>query len=201
MSNEDDLITTLIQRADATAATQAIVERYGVEIFSYLHSLFKDDDVASDAFATACENVYKSVLSFRGDSSVRTWFYIVARNAAHRQTRGKRHRNVDRLSAVASVLESPIRTATEAFRRTSTKSAIHKLRESLTEEEREILLLRIDRNLSWLEIAAVCSSSAENTEDDLKREAARLRKQFERAKARLRELAKHAGLLGENDGD
>jgi hypothetical protein len=57
-------------------------------------------------------------------------------------------------------------------------------------------LLRIDRGLSWLEIAAVClGDERESDAEELKREAARCRKQFERAKSRLRELAERAGLL------
>lgn len=195
MDESDGRVKQLIQQGDAIAATQLVVERYGAEIFGYVTSLLKDEDLASDAFATACENVYKSILSFRGESSVRTWLYVVARNAAHRQTRGKRRRNVERLSDVASALQAPMRTATEAFRRTEVKSEISKLRDSLTEEERELLLLRVDRGLSWLEIASVCSGSEHTDEETLKREAARCRKQFERTKERLRELAERAGLL------
>jgi hypothetical protein len=56
-------------------------------------------------------------------------------------------------------------------------------------------LLRVDRGLSWLEIAAVCAGSEAADEETLKREAARCRKQFERTKERLRELAEQAGLL------
>lgn len=199
MDETDDRVQELIQRGDAVAATQAVVERYGAEIFGYVASLLKDEDLASDAFARACENVYKAILSFRGESSVRTWLYVIARNAAHRETRGKRQRRAERLSDVASALAAPIRTATEAFKRTAVKSEIAKLRDSLTDEERELLLLRVDRGLSWLEIAAVCSGSEAVDEEALKREAARCRKQFERTKERLRELAKQAGLL-ERDG-
>lgn len=199
MDESDGRVKELIQQGDAIAATQLVVERYGAEIFGYVASLLKDEDLASDAFARACENVYKAILSFRGESSVRTWLYVIARNAVHRETRGKREKRVERLSDVASALQAPMRTATEAFRRTEVKSEISKLRDSLTEEERELLLLRVDRGLSWLEIAAVCSGSEVNDEETLKREAARCRKQFERTKERLRELAQQAGLL-DKDG-
>ena len=193
---EDDRVRELVQKGDAIGATQLVIERYGAEIFGYVASLLKDEDLASDAFARACENVYKGMLSFRGESSVRTWFYVIARNAAHRETRGKRRR-IERLSGVASALQAPIRTATAAFKRTGVKSEVAKLRDSLTDEERELLLLRVDRDLSWLEIAAVRSGSEASDEEALKREAARCRKQFERTKMRLRELAEQAGLLGD----
>jgi RNA polymerase sigma-70 factor (ECF subfamily) len=195
MDESDGRVQELIQRGDAVAATQAVVERYGAEIFGYVASLLKDEDLASDAFARACENVYKGILSFRGESSVRTWLYVIARNAAHRETRARRQRRAERLSDVASALAAPIRTATEAFKRTAVKSEIAKLRDLLTDEERELLLLRVDRGLSWLEIAAVCAGSEAADEETLKREAARCRKQFERTKERLRELAEQAGLL------
>jgi RNA polymerase sigma-70 factor (ECF subfamily) len=199
MENDDGRVRDLIRQGDAIGATQLVIERYGAEIFGYVTSLLKDEDVASDAFARACENVYKGVLSFRGDSSIRTWLYVVARHAAHREARSQRQHRAARLSGVASALQAPIRTATAAFKRTDVKSEIAKLREALTGEERELLLLRVDRGMSWAEIAAVCAGPEVTDDEALKREAARCRKQFERTKVRLRELAEQAGLLRDSD--
>ena len=86
---------------------------------------------------------------------------------------------------------------TAAFQRTEVKDEIAKLREALSDDDRELLLLRVDRGLSFTEIASVLNGLDPGQHEELKREAARCRKQFERIKLRLRELAIEAGLLQE----
>jgi RNA polymerase sigma-70 factor, ECF subfamily len=199
LMSEDNPVRELIERGDANAAAQFIVENYGMEVFGYVTSLLKDEDVASDAFSMACENVLKAVLTFRGESSVRTWFYTIARHAAYRVVRTQRRRREDRISALAPALQAPVRTATAAFQRTEVKDEFAKLREALSDEDRELLLLRVDRRLSFTEIASVLNGLAPGQHEELKREAARCRKQFERIKLRLRELAIEAGLLQAKD--
>lgn len=189
----DERVHSLIQAGDGAGATQLIVETHGVEIFSYLMALTRDEDLASDAFAVTCESVLKAVLSFRAESSVRTWLYTLARHAAYRESRLERRRRGERISGLANVLQAPLRTATEVFRRTDVKDEFGKLRAALSAEERELLVLRIDRGLSWLEIASIQQGT--NDVELIKREAARCRKRFERTKEKLRALAEKAGLL------
>jgi RNA polymerase sigma-70 factor, ECF subfamily len=188
-------LQAFVEQGDARGATKLIVETYGVEVFGYVTSLLKDEDLASDAFSAACENVFKAVTAFRGQSSVRTWFYTIARHAAFREARQRRRRRGEPISMLEGDLAAPVRTATAAFRKTEVKDKIAQLRESLSAEERELLLLRVDRGLSWNEIAAVCLGAEDAEESALKLEAARCRKQFERAKSKLRNLAEREGLL------
>lgn len=187
----------MVETGDAPRATQAVVERYGTEVFGYVLSLLKDEDLAQDAFSAACESVLEAVTAFRGQSSVRTWFYTIARHAAYREARQQRRRRGDRLSAIEPHLAARVRTATEAFRRTEVKDKIAELRAALSDDEREVLLLRTDRGLSWNEIAVVWLGPEGGADDEarVKLEAARCRKQFERTKDKLRRLAEDAGLL------
>lgn len=194
----DERVRELIGVGNASGATQLIVETYGVEVFGYLMTLVKSEELAGDAFAVACEDMLKAILRFRGDSSVRTWVYTLVRHAAYREARGVRRRRAEDIAGLADALQAPIRTATATFRRTEVKDEFSKLRDALSPEERELLLLRVDRGLSWAEIAQIQQGEGASA-DDLKREAARFRKQFERTKEKLRELAEQAGLLQNKD--
>ena len=71
------------------------------------------------------------------------------------------------------------------------------LREKLTPEEQTLLILRVDRQMSWRDIATVMhdEEAGEPDEAELKRNAAALRKRFERVKNNLRELAREQGLV------
>jgi RNA polymerase sigma-70 factor (ECF subfamily) len=56
--------------------------------------------------------------------------------------------------------------------------------------------MRIDRDLPWEEVArAFLEDVEQETEEELKREAARLRKRFQLVKRRLAERAREEGLL------
>jgi RNA polymerase sigma-70 factor (ECF subfamily) len=90
-----------------------------------------------------------------------------------------------------------VRTATVAYKRTDVTDRFQQLREQLTDEDQTLLILRIDRGLSWLELAQIMLGEDDKapSEEGLKTEAARLRKRFQHAKDRLRKLAEEAGLL------
>jgi hypothetical protein len=68
------------------------------------------------------------------------------------------------------------------------------------EHDQMLLILRVDRQMEWRDLALVISTSDASptaTLDNaaLDREAGRSRKRFERVKAELKDLAKKAGLL------
>jgi RNA polymerase sigma-70 factor (ECF subfamily) len=91
-----------------------------------------------------------------------------------------------------------VRTETLAFLRTETRTRLHSLRDSLPEEQRMLLVLRVDRQLAWNELARVLAETEGDAPLDdaaLAKEAARLRKQFQLVKDRLRALAKKEGLI------
>ena len=62
-----------------------------------------------------------------------------------------------------------------------------------------ILVLRLDRGLSWNEVALVTLGEEGASAEALRRESARLRKRFQDLKEELRVRAQRAGLL-EADG-
>jgi RNA polymerase sigma-70 factor (ECF subfamily) len=70
------------------------------------------------------------------------------------------------------------------------------LRERLDPEDQTLLILHVDRALTWPEIALVLHDEAAPLEGaEHGRAAARLRKRFERVKAEFRRLAREEGLL------
>jgi len=193
----DAEILALIRASDAHGATAELLKLHGAEVYGYVRSLLKDDDAADEAFAQASENVLLGIAAFRGECSLRTWFYVVARHAALQELKRGSRRRGERISIWEKHLAAPVRTATLAYRSTQVKDRVAELRASLSANERELLVLRVDRKLSWDEIALVCAEQAAPAVEalDLKKAAARHRKQFERVKDKLRELARAAGLL------
>lgn len=181
------------------AATTEALRRYGPELLGFLLSFHEDYDVAGDAFAVFCERLWQTLPEFEWRCSLRTWCYRLARSVAIDLQRGEaRHGRQVGLSSAPEVLALAERTRTEtlSFLRTEKRTALERLRDELPEEDRTLLVLRVDRELEWREIALVLAGAPRETDEaSLVREAARLRKRFQLVKDRLRSLARERGLL------
>ncbi len=182
-------------------ATSAMIRGYGPEILGFLTATLRDEASAEDVFSIFCENVLKGIAAFERRSSLRTWAYTVARHAAQRYGMQRRRRAARELQvpggAPLSAVAAQVRSETAAHLRTEIKSRFVALRDALAEEDRALLILRVDKGLEWTEIASILFEQKEGAggEPDLKRESARLRKRFQSVKERLVELGKKEGLL------
>jgi RNA polymerase sigma-70 factor (ECF subfamily) len=85
-----------------------------------------------------------------------------------------------------------VRTETSEYLRSEARDRVAALRSSLSEDERTLLTLRIDRGLSFREITEVLGETV--GEGDAKAQEARLRKRFQLLKEKLRKLAVSAGI-------
>jgi RNA polymerase sigma-70 factor (ECF subfamily) len=189
-----------LESGDEHAAVTRALEGYGPEVMGFLVAFLRDSDAADDVFSQFCEDVWHGLSRFRWEGALRAWVYAVARHAAvrYRRTGYERRRRPLEAAAALSQLEERVRTLTVTYLRTENRSAIDRLREQLAPDERALLILRLDRKLAWNEIAEIMADEEPKpTPESLKKDAATLRKRFERVKDRLRELAKAAGLLGD----
>lgn len=180
-------LSVLCARGELRAAATAIVERYGAEIVGFLVAVLRDRQAAAEVFAQLGLDLWSGLASFRGESSYRTWAYTLARNAAHRYRRDPLRRRGAPLSDCPELaeMERRVRTATLTYLRTEVKDEVSRLREMLDAEDQTLLILRVDRAMSWGDIAAVMLGASSDA-DERARGAATLRKRFERVKDRLR---------------
>ena len=191
------------QRGDHSGGVTLAIKGYGPELFGFLVAVHRSETEASDVFGELTEALWRGLPVFEWQSSFRTWAYAVARgimrtNRRNAGRKAKRGRPVGD-SAIAELAQG-VRTETLTFLRTEKRTRLQALRDSLPEEDKILLVLRIDRKLSWNELAGVLFDSDADvvaTADPaaVAREAARLRKRFQIVKDRLRDLAKEAGLL------
>lgn len=208
MSDEREALEQRIRQAfeagDHERAATLTIEAYGGEILGFLAAHLGDADEAGEVFAQFSEDFWKTLPSFQWRCSARTWAYKLARRAAsHQRRREKKHGRNQPLTGASRLSQAVarVRTATVAYKRTDVKDRFQALREQLPAEDQTVLILRVDRGLSWLELAEVmlgegADDGAAPSDEDLKKEAARLRKRFQIAKDRLKEMARAEGLLG-----
>ena len=145
------------------------------------------EDDAADVFSLWAEDVWNGLPAFRFEGALRSWAFRVAWNASARFRRdGWRLRRERLPTTAASRLAGSV---VQGSRGAPGDDRLDELRRDLDPEDHTLLVLRLDREMTWEEIAQVLSS-----EDRSIRPAA-LRKRFERLKERLARKARQQGLL------
>ena len=189
-------IRRLFKSNNMEATATYAIELYGPEVLGFLVATLKSKPDAEDVFAELCEDAWRGIQKFAWRCSFRTWFYTLARHATARFLRSP-HRARGRcvpLSA-AEEIANHVRTTTLAHLRTEVKDDFSRLRNRLDLEDQSLLILRVDRNMSWNDIAVVMSLNADLGKRDLARISARLRKRFQSIKENLRRYAIEEGIL------
>jgi RNA polymerase sigma-70 factor, ECF subfamily len=196
MGDVESRIQELSKAGAHDQAATLVLETYGSEVFGYLvHTLGNESD-AGEVFSQTAEDLWKGLPSFGFRCTVRTWIYVLGRHAISRYrrspwNRGERRTGDSRLDSAVQVA----RSRTQPWRRTEVKDRMAALRDSLDEDDRTLLTLRVDRDLGWEDIARVMLGGEEPDAKDVARESARLRKRFQLLKDELRRRAQEAGLL------
>jgi RNA polymerase sigma-70 factor (ECF subfamily) len=166
----------------------ALLREYGPEIHGWMLSHLADEYEAAESYAEFAEELWASLARYGGRCSLRTWCYMLARQ---RVAKTIQRRTRDRFVGLSEAPAIPFTSSehhTPLHARTDVKARMRALREALPEDDREILVLRVDKGLDWRDISLV--TLGEHASDAaITRHAAGLRKRFERIKLRLRQLA------------
>jgi RNA polymerase sigma-70 factor (ECF subfamily) len=183
-------IGELLGAGDHAGAATVAVRGYGPQILGYLQAVLRSEDDGAEAFSAFCENLWTGIPAYQHRNSFKAWAYTIAWHAALRivqDPQRKRQRPLQTSQAEQLALE--VRSLTAPHFQTANKDGLAELRQALDPADQTLLILRIDRGLSWSEVAEVLASEGEDVSE------ASLRKRFERIKQRVRELAVARGLL------
>jgi len=165
-----------------TTAFEKLFEAYADEVRGFVNALVRDDgdDVCEEVWVS----VWRALPTFRCEAAFRTWMYAIARRACRRHQRRARRLQGASLSEARTsqlVFRQPTRPSLKEARQAS----LDRLRDDLSPDDRALLVLRVDRGLSWDDLVVVLYPDPRP--EDRARLAATLRKRFERIKQRFRD--------------
>src|SRR5262245_34543617 len=165
-------LRALVASGDIEKATVETIAYYGSELIGWLCSTFDNEADAQEAFSRTCEQLWTSLPKFDGRCSLRTWCYMLARRASSHLRRAAPRRHEDLVSQVPSVVAavSHAWSTTRAERR-QVEDVYAELRRSLDPDDQVLLVLRVDRELAWRDIAIVMLGETA-AEDELTRKSA-----------------------------
>lgn len=184
----DDEVLERLRGGAREEALRLALGAYGPGVLGYLENVLGDADDARDVFQIFAEDLWEWLPGYRG-GSLRAAAYRIGRHAAARFRREAWRRRRERMrttmaSRIAASIASP-----ESRLASKPGDRLALLRAALDPDERTLLILRLDRELPWSEVAEVLSEDGDPVD------SAAVRKRFERVKEKLAKLAKAQGLL------
>lgn len=169
-------VAYLLEDGLVEEACALIMDRYGPEIRGYLRGTMGSDTDGDDLYQDVCAGLWKGLPRFEGRSSIRTWLYVIAHRLVAKRLARYSRSHVVRLNTTAAgrIPDQADSLLSQISDREHRRVAAH-LMSKLTAEEREVVILRAERGLSFSEVAEVLEIS----------EAA-ARKRYQRAEASLK---------------
>jgi DNA-directed RNA polymerase specialized sigma24 family protein len=192
---------TAWSEGDFQAAATIALEGYGPEIRSFLLAKFRGDEYSSDnVYGDFALDLWRGLPRFRWQVSLQAWCYRLARHASIRFWRSPQNRPSvrDPLSQAPLPEDLIERTGVRTLHVAQLSDEFTRLRERLNPDDKDLLILRVDRELSWPDIAHALLEPGNDPDDVwLKKREAALRQRFADVKRRLKRLARDAGLSEE----
>jgi RNA polymerase sigma-70 factor (ECF subfamily) len=180
--NDTDLIAAA--RAGDADALDRLVTRYEPQVYRVSLNLCGNPDDASDVAQDTLLTLARSIDSFRGDSTLSTWLYTIARRACvkKRQRRARtvsRQESLDAMDPIrAEALAPERRTPEHALEEREIDRAVADAIATLPPAQREVLVLRDIEGLPASEAAAVLGLGVAAVKSRLHRARTALREQL-----------------------
>lgn len=156
---EQELIQ-LCKDGDRQAFNQLIAQ-YQKQVFNIAYGMLSDYEDASDASQEVFVKVYRSIASFRGQSSFSTWIYRICANVCNDSLRKRQRRGItvsienDDDDNTISEIPSDTPTPEENVMMNERQRAVREAINSLSDEYREIIVYSDINQLSYDEISQI----------------------------------------------
>ena len=159
----------LAYAAGDAAAFGALYARHRGKLYRYLLRQLRDNALADEFFQDVWQRVVSARAGWTPDAGFATWLYTIAHHRLGDHWRTLKHRPAapsdadERLARVADP-DTPERVLSEFERRRQLQLAL----DELPEEQREVLLLRLEQELTLEEIGTITGVGRETVKSRLR---------------------------------
>lgn len=160
-SRQHKFVRDLRRRDEETV--RCFLEEYRPRVFSFVFSMLMNKEDAEDVTQEALIKVLHNIDRFKGDSSLTTWVFRIARNSAIdlRRKSIRWDASLQNYREVVDFGAAPMADAPDvAYQTKEGFGVLVEVLEKLSSEHREILVLREVDGLSYEEIAEVIGISS-----------------------------------------
>lgn len=151
-------------------------DQYKHKIYSYLYYRSgKNKELAEDLTSEVFMKALEKFESYKKDSSFQSWIYAIAHN--HLIDHFRKDKSTVDLEVVENILESDGDARSSLMRRVAAEQ-VQELLSYLTDEEREIVLLRYHSDLPMQDIADIVGKPDTTVRVVIHRALSKLRKRY-----------------------
>lgn len=155
-----------------------LMNEHGPNVWKFLYSLTNDrvftDDLSQEVFV----RVYTSLGSFRGESSIKTWIFSIARNVYRDYVRSLRRRPTF-TSELSEAIPSP-ENVEDKIQQVVERDVVLSHLLSLKRIYREVIILHVYIDMSFSEIACILDKSQATVRTRYRRGLEQLRIRLEK---------------------
>jgi RNA polymerase sigma-70 factor, ECF subfamily len=175
-------------RVGERPAIEALLERYQARVFRFGLHMCGDVEEARDVLQDTLLAAARNIGDFRGDASISTWLYTIARSFCVKKRRRSKFAPAEQISLdrAAGDLVSSAPGPEELAARDEIKRALVDVLEALDPPSREVMILRDIEGLTAPEVAEITGESVDA-----------IKSRLHRARAEVR--ARLGALLGDTD--
>jgi RNA polymerase sigma-70 factor (ECF subfamily) len=141
-------------------AFNQLVIRYQEKIYWIVRRLIPDHDDANDVAQNVFIKAYRSLHSFKGDSSFYTWIYRIAVNLSLNEIRRRKIRTIFSIERSEWMqLESSDDQPLRQLEKSEMTSAIQRAIDRLPDKQKKVFVLRYYEELPYEEISKILKTS------------------------------------------
>ncbi|WP_149193278.1 RNA polymerase sigma factor [Luteimonas suaedae] len=157
-------------------AFEHLYARHRTRLYRFLLRQLRDAALVDEAFQDTWQRVIAARTRWKPEAQFATWLYRIARNRLNDHWRAQRHRPPAPDDADARVArvpddDTPERSLSEFEQRRRLQLAL----DELPEEQREVIMLRLEQELSLEEIGAITGVGRETVKSRLRYAMEKLR--------------------------
>lgn len=174
-------VRAALVRGEGKQAVEIAMAFFGPELYGFVTAALTGERGVLDVYAGLVAALPDALREFQWRCELRVFLYHQARLALrrhHESKRGGRLAMMPPLHARLALLPP--------FRR-QRRLAVATLRSALAPDDREVIVLRVDRRLRWIELAVTALGETAD-EQALRAEARRIRERFRTLRQRMKQL-------------
>jgi len=181
MGRSDEELVEACQ-AGESSAFELLVARWEDKIRGASYRLLGSEDEARDAAQEAFLKAYKGLPAFKGEAQFSSWLYRIAVNLCRdrlRRRKGKTLVSLEALEDAGPVIATREPGAHELVQQLDLRRAVRRALAELSEEQREVVILKEYQGLTFLEIAQTLDLPVSTVKTRLYRGMGQLRLRLE----------------------
>lgn len=183
MTRSDEQLLEAVRAGDRGARDE-LVRRHAASVHKFAVKLCREPEDARDVSQETLLGAARGLDQFRGESSLTTWFYALARSFCIKKRRSSKFApretlSLERTSEVENVAD-PAASPDEAAARLELAATLERAIAALQPAQREVLVLRDVEGLAAAEVAEIVGVSVAAVKSRLHRARADVKREVQR---------------------